>query len=193
VKKQLLEFYNNVWEGNYSLPAYWKKAVVIPTLKPSKPTEEINSYRPISLTSVLAKIMERVAMARLNCYLETQQLLTPEQASFRPKHSTSHQLIKFTQSVKEAFNTKESMLAVFVGFQGAYDKVWHSKFIWKLQKMGVASKMLPWIKSFTSQRWIATKYNNHLSTISKLPPDYRKEQFQARLFLTPTLMTSQLE
>jgi hypothetical protein len=64
--KQLLEFYNNVWEGNYSIPTDWKKAVVIPIPKPSKPPEEIISYRPISLPSVLAKIMERMVMARLN-------------------------------------------------------------------------------------------------------------------------------
>jgi hypothetical protein len=162
MKKKLLEFYNNVWEGNYSIPADWKKAVVILILKPSKPAEEISSYRPISLTTVFAKGMERMVMARW--YLETRQLRTPKQAGFRPELSKSHQMIKFTQSVKEAFNNKESILAVFVDFQGAYDKVWHSKLIWKLQKVGVASKMLHWIKSLTSQRWIATKYNNHLST-----------------------------
>jgi hypothetical protein len=44
MKKKLLEFYANVWEGNYNTPADWKKAVVIPILKPSKPAEEINSY-----------------------------------------------------------------------------------------------------------------------------------------------------
>jgi hypothetical protein len=104
-----------------------------------------------------------MVMARLNWYLET-QLLTPEQAGFRPKLSRSHQLKKFTQSVKEAFNNKESVPAVFVVFQGAYDKVWCSKLIWKLKKMRVTSKMLHWIKSFISQRWTATKYNNHLST-----------------------------
>jgi hypothetical protein len=39
MKKKLLEFYNNVWEGNYSIPTDWKKAAVIPILKPSKPAE----------------------------------------------------------------------------------------------------------------------------------------------------------
>jgi hypothetical protein len=52
-------------------PQIGKKTVVIPILKPSKPAEEINSYRPISLTSVLAKIKERMVMGRLNWYLET--------------------------------------------------------------------------------------------------------------------------
>jgi hypothetical protein len=103
--------------------------------------------------------MKRMVMARLNWYLQTQQLVTPEQAGFRPKLSRSHQLIKFNHSVKEAFNNKESILAVFVDFQGAYDKVWHSKLTRKLQKMEVTSKMLHWIKSFISQRWIATKYH----------------------------------
>jgi hypothetical protein len=96
--------------------------------------------------------MERMVMARLNWYLETQQLLALQQVGFRPKISTNHQLIKFTPSVKEAFNNKVSIPAVFVDIQGSYDKVWLSKLIWKLQIMGVTSKMLHWVKSFISQR-----------------------------------------
>jgi hypothetical protein len=44
MKKKLLQFYHNIWEGNYSITADWKKVVVIPILKTSKPAEEINSF-----------------------------------------------------------------------------------------------------------------------------------------------------
>ena len=84
MKKKLFDFYNNVWQRKYSIPAEWKKAVVIPILKPIKPAGEINRYQPISLSSVLGKIMERMIIARLNWYLVT-QLLTLEQAGFRSK------------------------------------------------------------------------------------------------------------
>jgi hypothetical protein len=93
--------------------------------------------------------MERMVMGRRNWYLET-QLLTPKQAGFRPKLSISHQLIKFTQSVKEAFNNKESVLAVFVDFKGAYHKVRHSKLTWKLQKMGVTLDQVIYITKMDS-------------------------------------------
>lgn len=57
-RNALLDFYNYVW--NTSVPANWKKSNIIPILKPGKTADKIESYRPISLTSHLAKIMERM-------------------------------------------------------------------------------------------------------------------------------------
>mgnify|MGYP000415626391 CR=1 FL=1 len=161
-KRSVLELYNNIWNGKYSIPSEWRKAIVIPILKPNKPPHEI-SYRPISLTSVLAKVMERMVMARLNWFLESQELLTVEQAGFRPNLSTAYQLTKFTQDIKESFNNKESILALFIDFQNAYDKVWRNKLIWKLQNLGIKDNMLRWCKSFITQRWISTEHNKQRS------------------------------
>ena len=54
-------------------------------------------------------------------------------------------------------------LAVFVDLKGAYDQVWRTKLIWKLQQLGVNSRMIQWFKSFLSQRWIATKHEDCLA------------------------------
>lgn len=65
-----------------NLPPDWTKAVVIPILKPGKPEEEMESYRPIALTSTLAKVFERMVTARLKWYLESQNIIVEEQAGF---------------------------------------------------------------------------------------------------------------
>ena len=49
-KEKLLEFYNNVWEGKFSIPSDWKKPI-IPILKANKSPEQIESYRPIGVNS----------------------------------------------------------------------------------------------------------------------------------------------
>ena len=103
-------------------------------------------------------------VARLNWYLEKQNLIAKEQAGFRPNRSTSHQITYITQEIKNAFNKSESVLAVFVDLKGAYDTVWRTKLICKLKDMNVKDNMLEWFKKFLSQRWIATKYNNHTSS-----------------------------
>jgi hypothetical protein len=61
----------------------WRKAIIIPLLKAKKPASELSSYQPISLTRTLAKIMEKMVSARLNWYLETQNLLSSAQGGFR--------------------------------------------------------------------------------------------------------------
>ena len=97
----------------------WIKAIIVPILKKDKPASNVNSYRPISLTSVIAKAMERMVAARLNWYLEHYNLLSNAQTGFRKYHSTNENIILLSQDIKEAFNKKENTLAVFVDFQAA--------------------------------------------------------------------------
>jgi len=65
-----------------SLLADWIKTVIIPILKPGKPTEEMGLYQPITLTSILAEVFERMISTRLKWFLESQNLLAEEQAGF---------------------------------------------------------------------------------------------------------------
>jgi len=62
--------YNIVWSSRHNLPDEWNKAIIMPTLKLDKSANLIGSYRPIALTSILAKIQERMILAQLNWYLE---------------------------------------------------------------------------------------------------------------------------
>lgn len=67
--EKVLAIINNVWESG-SLPKEWKHAVIIPIVKPGKKPDNPSSYRPIALTSVLCKIMERMVTDRLVDKLE---------------------------------------------------------------------------------------------------------------------------
>ena len=65
----LLKIYNLVWNRG-TIPSDWKHAVVVPILKPTKPNDDPSSYCPISLTSNLCKIMERLIANPLCWFLE---------------------------------------------------------------------------------------------------------------------------
>ena len=69
-RKIILGLINLTWTKG-ELPRMWKIATIKPLLKKGKPAEEISSYRPISLTSCLGKLAERMINARLYWYLET--------------------------------------------------------------------------------------------------------------------------
>ena len=78
---KLLEIFNYSWEtGN--IPQIWKEAIMIPILKKGKNKTKASSYRPISLTSCIVKTMERIINCRLTWYLETNDILSEEQAGF---------------------------------------------------------------------------------------------------------------
>ena len=46
-------------------PQWWRDAIIIPLLKAAKSPSELASYRPVSLTSCVAKVLERMIAERL--------------------------------------------------------------------------------------------------------------------------------
>ena len=80
----LLAIFNRLWEGA-EFPEAWREAIVVPMLKPGKSGADPVHYRPISQTSSLCKLMERLVHLRLAWVLESRGILTPAQCGFRKK------------------------------------------------------------------------------------------------------------
>ena len=81
-RQTLLEFINRTWMES-KLPSQWRTAIITPILKQGKPASDLKSYRPISLTSCIGKLAERMVNNRLYCWLEKNKLLDDSQAGFR--------------------------------------------------------------------------------------------------------------
>ena len=158
----LLHIINRSWDTK-AQPQIWKDANLTPILKKDKPKSKVSSYRPISLTSCICKVMERMINRRLYWWLEKSGKLHKNQAGFRKGRQTIDQLIRLAQQTADAFQQKKSVAAVFVDLQQAYDHVWRAGLMYKMQKIGIQGNMYHWIKSFLQNRTIATKVNNTLS------------------------------
>jgi len=116
----LLGAINYIWTtGNF--PPEWHLATVIPIAKPSKDSTDPTSYRPITLTSCLCKVMESMINTRLVWYLEKLKLITPVQSGFRKQCSTTDQLVRLETFVREAFVNKQHAVAIFSDVEKAYD------------------------------------------------------------------------
>jgi hypothetical protein len=105
----LLLIYNNFWTSKISLPSDWTKIMIILILKLGKPTDEMESYRPITLTSILIKVFERMISTRLKLSPESQNLLVEEQAGFRHM-SISYSMMRFVQDVNKDLTKKRAPL-----------------------------------------------------------------------------------
>ncbi|UYV77281.1 hypothetical protein LAZ67_15000333, partial [Cordylochernes scorpioides] len=95
-KERLLDIFNNSWKTG-KLPQDWKTATIIPIKKLDKSADDPKNYRPISLTSICCKLMEKIILRRLTYHLDTKNLLPEEQYGFRKGHGTVDQLLFFTQ------------------------------------------------------------------------------------------------
>ena len=93
-------------------------------------------YRPISLTSCLGKLAERLVKNRLYKILEENNILAKQQSGFRNDRSTSDNLLFFTQKVSESINKSKKVCSIFFDISKAFDKVWHLGLIYKLRLLG---------------------------------------------------------
>ncbi|VDI43508.1 Hypothetical predicted protein [Mytilus galloprovincialis] len=148
----LLHIFNkSIEEGR--IPIQWKRANVKFLKKAGKSNyNHPSSYRPISLTSVLGKTMERIITTRVECYVESENILDIEQEGFRHFRSTTNALLNLTQSILDGFNLDNFTLAVLIDFEKAYDSVWREGLLVKLHQYGIKGKIWKWIQAFLNER-----------------------------------------
>ena len=72
--------------------------------KMGKPLDSSASFRPISLTSCVSKLFERIILSSVLFFLESNSILSLRQAGFRPGRSTLDQILYLSQSISDGFN-----------------------------------------------------------------------------------------
>lgn len=164
VLEELLSLMNEIWKQG-KLPKMWKHAVIIPILKPGKDPSSPSSYRPIALTSVVCKIMERMVTDRLVHFLEVKGALVSYQSGFRKERSTMDNVVALDHEIKKAFVNKESLIAVFLDIEKAYDMLWREGLLIKLLRYGVSGRMYSWIKNFLEDRTIQVRVGGAISDV----------------------------
>ena len=123
----LLNIMNEIWRTG-KFPEDWHKAVIIPIPKPGKDKTEATNYRPIALTSCICKTMERMINDRLVWFLESNNLISGNQAGFRKNYSTNDHLVRLESFIRDAFIKKEHCVAIFFDLEKGvrHDmEIWH--------------------------------------------------------------------
>ena len=135
----LLYIFNLSWTL-HSFPNCWKTSSIIPIHKPGKPRDNPSSFRPISLTSCVSKLFERIILSRVLFFLESNGIFSPHQAGFRPGRSTLDQVLYLSQSISDGFHKPRpgarTVLAT-IDFSKAFDSVWHPALYHKLIASGL--------------------------------------------------------
>ena len=133
------------------VPHDWKIASVTPLFK--KGDRSIpNNYRPVSITSVCCKTLERIIHANIMKHLNSLNILSKCQYGFRAKHSTELQLLHTVHDFVSNLNTRIQTDAILLDLTKAFDKVLHRFLIHKLEYYGIRHQVLEWISSFLDNR-----------------------------------------
>lgn len=131
------------------IPKVWKQANVTPIHKKGSVTEAKN-YRPISLTSILGKLYEKIVRNRILDSIS--EKITSHQHGFVPNKSCLSNLLEATEYINEHLAQEEPVDVFYLDFQKAFDTVPHDLLMKKLQKMGLNNQLLAIIADFLTDR-----------------------------------------
>lgn len=137
--------------------------------KPNKPSCDIKSYRPISLTSCTSKLLEKMILNRITSHLEIHSIIPPNQSGFRKGFSTQNHMFNLTNNAINNFNKGNYTGVVMFDIEKAFDRVWHEGLIFKLHKIQLPVYLINWIKSFLKQRQFEVKYKDKISERKNIP------------------------
>ncbi|GBN77820.1 putative RNA-directed DNA polymerase from transposon BS [Araneus ventricosus] len=143
-------------------PSSWKTAVVVPIYKKGIKPQAPDSYRPVSLLSSLSKLAETIILSRLEG--ETEHKLIPFQFGFRKGLSTTKQLLRMVEHIRDGFCNKIDTAAVFIDIAKAFDRVWIDGLLYKIHKLKVTRKLILLLQSYLKGGSFVVRVDKELST-----------------------------
>ena len=177
----LTKYINKHWPAG-TVPRQWKHAIVVMVPKPGKKLG-IESMRPISLTSCLGKIFEKLVNTRLLSHLENNQLMPNTMFGFRPHLSTQDILLLLKEQVLMDISKVGENIIMAVDIKGAFDNINHEAILQGLEEANCGERIFQYVKSFLIHRTAIIKLGDYESDIIR-PPNKGTPQ---GVVISPTL------
>jgi hypothetical protein len=134
------------------VPLAWQDANVTPLYKKKGSRSDPSSYRPISLTSVRCKIIEKIIRDEIMNHLIVNKLLKSCQHGFVQKKACVTNLLETMDFLTLKKKSKIPIDILFLDFAKAFDKVSHKLLLFKLEHYGIKGQLLSWIGAFLASR-----------------------------------------
>ena len=164
-------------------PRIWRVATIIPLLKAGKSPSEVASFRPISLTSCVVKLLKRIIADCLYYIAETNNMFSRFQAGFRKGPSCEDQINRLVQAIEDGFQQRPVQRSVLtlLDFSKAYDTVWREKLLLHMLNTGIPLTFIRWIRSFLTDHRGRVQLFNVFSSSRRFTQDLPQSSVLAPL------------
>ena len=134
-----------------SFPPCWRQANVTPIPK-GPPSSSVANCRPISITSVLSKVFERLVSVSLGRFMELNGVLPTTQFAYRKGLGTCDALLCVSHTQQSALESGQEVRIVQIDFSAAFDRVNHQGILYQLCSVGIGTSVLSILTHFLNDR-----------------------------------------
>ena len=142
-------FKNSVTRGE--VPGDWRDANVTPIHKKGSKAKPEN-YRPVSLTSVVGKLLESIVKENVVQHLDKFNLINSSQHGFTTGRSCLTNLLDFLENATKELDEDKALDLVYLDFAKAFDKVPYCRLFKKIEAHGIGGSVLNWVQSWLRDR-----------------------------------------
>ena len=146
------------------VPLDWKISSIVPIPKSSPPSSSPSNYRPISLLSLVNKLLEKHIHSILLDLSLSKNLISPLQFGFVPNRSTTSALLYSTHSIHSLLEYNPSVCGVFLDLKKAFDSVPHQPLIDLLSSHNFPPLLINWLHSYLLNRSQSVRVNGTSSS-----------------------------
>lgn len=132
-------------------PSKLKEALIIPLHKKGSRTD-FGNYRPIALISTISKVIEKLLLARINKFLERNNIINTNQNGYIKGRSTIRAIYSIVQEILTGLSCGETVLGAFIDLSKAFDRINHTILRDKLEKIGFRGIPLQLIQNYLNNR-----------------------------------------
>ncbi|KAH7963880.1 hypothetical protein HPB52_023753 [Rhipicephalus sanguineus] len=140
-------------------PRCWRTARVSFIHKPGRPPERTSSYRPICVSSVFGKTLERLLNGRLQHFLLKRDLVHPRQFGFTKGRSSLLALHELTTHLLNLKAQRMTAVLMSLDFHGAFDSVWHPLVLRYFREHDLPSGLYHLLRTFLADRSVFVRYH----------------------------------
>jgi hypothetical protein len=143
--------YNKSLHEGY-LQQDWRDAIVAPIHKKGSKTKAEN-YRPVSLTSTVVKVIEKIINKHIVAHLDKYSLIHDSQYGFRRNLNCEYQLVHYLDTVTKLLDDGHNVDVLYLDMQKAFDKVSHNYLLNKLgDEFHIGGNVMQWLKAYLNNR-----------------------------------------